>query len=170
MSTQPVTSAPVPVAVEGGGIFPLHEVLRRRLEIKVIPFTKSTTERDTGWRLPNGAIVWYVFVEVTASASSSSISVGLKSSESGGNASGFLSSLPCTSTGFVFPSQTSTSSGGQSLGSYLRGTEIKSADTTAIYFVPLKPFASSSVTAKTVTYTTSNHDIAGRIWIVYTVV
>jgi len=165
-----VVSAPIPISLTGGSLTDLGKVigsLNNRVKVKRLPFSKSTSEYDTGWDLPDNAVVLDVFIKVVTNASSSTIDVGLDSSESGGDADGFLDGVSCASAGFVQATQTSTSSGGQTLGALLSGTEIKSADTTAIYFKPKKFHFASSVAAKSVTYTTSNHTIAGYIYILF---
>lgn len=162
-----VQSAPIPISVGKMNAEGLLGALGNRVRLMKIPFVKSTSERDTGVDLPNNALVHDVFVEVTTAVSGATINVGLLSSETGGVSDGFLKGASCSSAGVVFPVLTSTTSGGQTLGSYLKATEIKSADTTAIYLAVRKIHYAGSVTAKRVSYTTSDHTIAGNIYILY---
>lgn len=157
----PVVAAPVPIYLEGGEVASLDKILRARMQIKKLPFSKSTTAKDTGWKIPARAVVTDVYIEVTSNVSSSTISVGIS-----GVTNGFLNGLSCASAGFVYPSQRASSSGGQTLGSLLAGDEIKSNDTTPYYFVAKKPYFTGS-TPQSVVYVTSNHDVAGYIYIVY---
>jgi len=62
-----------------------------------IPFTKNTSETDTGVDLPEGMIISDVIVEVTNEVANVTIDVGLL----GGDAVGFLVGESCAAKGFV---------------------------------------------------------------------
>lgn len=69
----------------------------------------SGSEVDTGWDLPADAVVLKVFLKVTAAeatGTTKTIDVGLLSSESGGDADGFIVGLSVASTGTKVPTAT----------------------------------------------------------------
>jgi len=69
----------------------------------VIPFTKQTSEYDSTYDLPEGAVVLGAFVEVVDEVASSTIDVGILSSESGGDADGFIDGMSCATAGKIVP-------------------------------------------------------------------
>jgi hypothetical protein len=126
-----------------------------------IPFSKSTDETDTGIDLPAGVLVTGALVQVTTAVSGATIDVGIDSGEAGGDADGFLDGVSCAATGFVAPVVDNTADGSNTLGALISDT-IKSADSPALFYrapVALK----TDGTAKSITYKTTNHDIAGNI-------
>lgn len=151
----------------------LLSLLGRFARVKTISFAKSTTEKDTGWDLPAKSIVLDVIIEVKAGASGASINVGLLSSESGGDSDGFAASAPCTSQGLVRPQATvtvgnstayfSSCTRGVLLCDFQAGTDTNGDE--GLYRE--KPHLSTAVSAKSVSYTTSNHDISGNIHILF---
>lgn len=133
-----------------------------------IPFVKKTTEFNTGLVLPAGAVVNDVFIEVGTAVAGSSIDVGLAEvtdAEVGGDADGFLDGESCVATGRVQHVQFDSTAGDNTLGALLVAGDIKTADDTPLYFSVPKQHVCDG-TAKTVTYTTSNHAVAGNIFIV----
>lgn len=129
-----------------------------------VPFTKSTTEKDTGIDLPAGVIVTNAFVEVTTNVAASTIDVGLLSTEASGNADGFLDGVSCAAAGFVFPITSDTTAANITMGALIQ-TPIKSNDSTPIYAAIPEAHVCDGTT-KSITYTTSDHAIAGNIYIV----
>lgn len=69
----------------------------------VIPFTAATAETDSGVDLPLNTWVSKLMVDVTTADTSETLDVGLLSTESGGDANGFLSGVSLDSTGFIAP-------------------------------------------------------------------
>jgi hypothetical protein len=68
----------------------------------VVPFSgSSASEVDTGWDLPLGAIVTDAIVEVVTTASAKTVSLGLLSTETAGDADGFLAAVLETTAGYV---------------------------------------------------------------------
>lgn len=131
-----------------------------------IPFAKSTDEKSTNITLPADMIVGPgSFIEVTKALASGTIDVGLLSTEANGDADGFLDGVSCAAEGIVGPIISGAASGDTTLGA-LVASELKSSDTPAVYFsVPKNPGHVCDGTTKTVTYTTSDHDVAGIIWL-----
>ena len=134
-----------------------------------VPFVKKTTEFATGLVLPAGAIVSDVFIEVATAAAGSSIDVGLletgENGETGGDADGFLDGESCVNAGRVQHVEVGTSAAANTLGALLVASDIKTADQTPLYMSVPKKHVCDGI-AKTVSYTTSNHTVAGNIYIV----
>jgi hypothetical protein len=112
-----------------------------------IPLTdiSGTSEIDTGVDLPARSVVLNVFLDVTAAeatATTKTIDVGLKSSESGGDADGFLDGLSTAATGVK---KGTLASAGQTLGALLRVDESGAG--------VLVPEPHMTATAVSVTYT-----------------
>lgn len=133
-----------------------------------ISSTPTGAEQDTGIDLPAKAIITNVALNVTtaeATGATKTMHVGLLSSESGGDADGFLVSASCATTGVKIPSLVS--------GSVTRGALIKETVTgsgSATHSSPI-PFSAGSVTAKSISYTAGSNDWAnfrGSILITYT--
>lgn len=85
--------------------------------VKVIRINASdgTGENDTGWDLPSTAIVTKVLVNVKtaeATGTTKTIDVGLLSTESGGDADGFLDGIDVSTTGLKGPGVTVTETAG----------------------------------------------------------
>lgn len=138
------------------------------VEILKVPFVKKTSEFDSGYDLPANALVLDAFIYVT-DAASGTIDVGLLSSESGGDADGFLDGIDTTTGGLVYPTiQNTTAATSNTVGAFLAAHRgIKSADTSAVYASVKKPFLTSSVTAKSISYTTADAAISGDIYFLY---
>jgi hypothetical protein len=130
-----------------------------------IPFTKNTSEADTGVDLPTGIMVTDVLTKVTTAAGSSTIDVGILSTESGGDADGFVDGAACTPAGWVQHINGDTTEANNTLGVLLVNASVKSADTSAKYF-DLKKFHVSDGTAISISYTTSDHTVAGDIYVI----
>lgn len=138
------------------------KVLGGKVAVK-IPFGKSTTEKDTGIDLPAGVNVTGAAIEVTTPVAASTIDVGILSSESGGDADGFLDGVSCAAPGVIYPIISNTTAASITLGNLLADVS-KSADTTANYVAAPVNYLTDG-TAKSVTYTTTDNDIAGNIFL-----
>lgn len=151
------------------------------VRVKKIAFVKKTSEFDTTWNLPADALVLDVVVEITTNAGGSSIDIGLLSTESGGDADGFIDGLSCaaalTLAGEPIVTETTGSNEvyisavGGTIGvllctfAYELGTD--HAYNTGYAMAYRKNHPAGAVTAKSVSYTTSDHTIAGNIYIIY---
>lgn len=130
-----------------------------------VPYAKSTAEKDTGIDLPGGLVVTDVVVQSITAVASATIDIGILSTESGGDADGFVDGESIANTGFINHVNGSTAPSNNTIGDLLVNVDIKSADTSALYF-SLPKFYVCDGTAKSVTYTTSNHAVAGNFYIV----
>lgn len=113
-----------------------------------VPFVQHATEFDTGIDLVAGQMVNGAQIEVLADVASSTIDVGLLSGESGGDADGFLDGVSCAALGI--PVLTTAT-----LGALLEAGE------TGLVKDPGHVVG----TAKSITYSTSAHAIAGNIYL-----
>ena len=136
-----------------------------------IPFTNSAgSESDTGIDLPADMVVADIFVDVSTAVASSTIDVGLLSTESGGDADGFADGVSCASAVKVRPGVTVTSGSnedyfsastrGALLADFTAGTDAA----TDVGTYAEKPHRCDG-TAKSISYTTSSHAVAGTIWL-----
>lgn len=66
-------------------------------------FNAGGTETDTGLDLPLKAAVYDALVEVTTTDATETVHIGLLSTETNGDADGFLASVSVASSGFVAP-------------------------------------------------------------------
>lgn len=76
-----------------------------------LPFAASnTTEVDTGFALPKNSVIypWEMFILVDTLNSGKTIDVGILSTESAGDANGFIAGLSLTTAGMIKPSNTLT--------------------------------------------------------------
>lgn len=129
-----------------------------------IPFVKNASEYDTGVDIPGGMIVSDVLVQVVTKVSSSTIDIGTLSTASG-DADGFVDGESCASAGFVVHNNVDGTIGNITRGALLTEVQIKDANTSALYYnVPCNYVVGSS--AVSVSYTTSNHDVAGNFYII----
>lgn len=132
-----------------------------------IPFTKNTSETDTGVDLPEGMIISDVIVEVTKEVADATIDVGLLSTEGdGGDADGFLDGESCAAKGFVKHNLVDGTATNNTLGAYLVEADIKSADTSALFYSP-PTFHVVGDGQVSVSYTTSDSaNLAGNFYMV----
>jgi len=137
------------------------------------------SEQDAGIDLPAKAVVLDVLVDVTAAevtGGTKTMNVGLLSSESGGDADGFLVGVSCASTGLKRGVATVTAGGSETylsattrgalLGSFVAGSD-SAGDVGTVYE---RPHLSDSVTAKSVSYTAGDSDwveFRGTIVVLY---
>jgi len=136
--------------------------LRGTLKTLMIPFGPNTSETDTGVDLPSNAVVLDVFVLVTQADAGITLDVGLLSTETGGDADGFLSGVSLANTGLVGGSVTITAGSnntyasattyGAYLASFAAGQDV--ADGGDGIFAK-KIFFTDSVEAKSISYTCS---------------
>ena len=137
------------------------------------------SEQDAGIDLPAKAVVLDVFLDVTAAevtGGTKTMNVGLLSSESGGDADGFLVGVSCASTGLKRGVATVTAGGSETylsattrgalLGSFVAGAD-SAGDVGTVYE---RPHLSDSVTAKSISYTAGDSDwveFRGTIVVLY---
>jgi hypothetical protein len=130
-----------------------------------VPFSKNTTEVDTGLDLPVGMTVRDVIVNVVTNASGASIDVGIgMGTESGFDADGFLDGESCATAGFVVHTNGDTTEANNTLGALL-ATALKSGDSTPKYVDVPKAHVGDG-TATSLCYTTSDHTIAGNMYFI----
>jgi len=179
--------APCPLIAQADGshisLLDMLAALNNRIKVKKIPFTASPTEKDTGWDLPATAVVIDVLVEVTTAEAGVTMDVGLLSTETGGDADGFLDDVPMGSVGIVSGTLDVVKTVGVnenyisavycSRGSFLRLLEFELGSDTAgdhgfvVYEKEVHPAA--KVAAKSISYThsTGAATAAGSIYIIY---
>jgi hypothetical protein len=143
----------------GGQFVPAISVAGR-LALK-IPFSKNTSEKTTGVRLPAGSVVRDVGVRVDDNVAASTIDVGTLSTDSG-DADGFLDGESCASAGYVIHNAADGTAANITVGALLEEVELKDANT-IYYGVPTGYVVPAG--GKIVSYTTSDHDISGDILI-----
>ena len=131
----------------------------KRLDIVATP---TGAEQDTGWDLPAKSLVLDVWIDVTtaeATGTTKTLDVGLLSSESGGDADGFLDGVSVAATGVKKGTLLNT---GQTLGALSRVDEDGAGG--------LSPEPHITATAKSVTYTAGSGNFAefrGAIYVSY---
>jgi hypothetical protein len=150
----------------------------QRRQILVLPwlFNAGATETDTGFDLPANCLVTDAHLRVTTLDAGETIDVGILSSESGGDADGFLKAMSIATAGFV-----------NAYGVVTGGTNIDFLDVTAGYGALLlqsiagadavatvggaaRRYYRTDGTAKSITYTPSTSDTGkGFILIEYLV-
>jgi len=130
----------------------------------VIPFTKQTSEYDSTYDLPEGAVVLGAFVEVVDEVASSTIDVGILSSESGGDADGFIDGMSCATAGKIVPiSWDASSDDDNTLGLLISDAMLGGTNN----YGRIPKMWVCDGTAVSVSYTTSDHAITGNIHIFY---
>ncbi len=152
-----------------------------RLMTKVLAITSTPTgaEQDTGFDLPVNAIVKRVYVLVTtaeATGGTKTLDVGILSTETSGDADGFVKALSVASTGMLIPKATLTTGGnetyfasttvGELLATLVAGADVVEDVGTYYEF----PYATSAATGRSVVYDAGSNDWAefrGRIIIEY---
>jgi len=179
--------APCPLIAKADGshisLLELLAALNNRIKVKKIPFTPSATEKDTGWDLPSTAVVIEVLVEITTADPGITMDVGLLSTETGGDADGFLDGVDVGSVGIVAGGISVTKTAGVNenyisavavtRGALLRfleyelGSDVAGDHGFVVYEKEVHPAA--KVTAKSVSYThsTGADTAAGNIYIIY---
>lgn len=124
----------------------------------VLPFSYATavaTEVDHGLDLPIGALAGpFVFIDVKAIDATETLDVGIKSSETGGDADGFLAAISVGTLGVTRPTWAATS---------VAGALIRESQDTAATFTPVQHEVVSGGQSVTWTITTGSDTGAGRI-------
>lgn len=127
-----------------------------------IPFSKSTTEVSTV-TLPAGAVVRDVIIKAVTVASGATIDVGTLSSASG-DADGFLDGESLVTAGFVQHNNFDTTAANNTPGALLVESDITGDVATGFYSIPTGYLVPAG--GKVLTYTTSDHTVAGYIFVV----
>lgn len=130
-----------------------------------VPFTKKASEFDTNIDLPAGILVNGWRVDAVTAASGATIDIGILSTEVGGDADGFVDGASLAATGTVFPGSVDASAANNTTGALLVESDITSADTPALSLSVPTPYKCDG-TAKSITYTTSDHTVAGFFYLV----
>lgn len=130
-----------------------------------IPFTQNASETDTGYDLPSRLLVEKVNIECVTNVNGATIDVGTLTGETGGDPDGFVDGALLTTAGFVDPIRCDATEANITLGALLKEQNIKSADSTALYAAVGKDYYAGSLTAKSISYTTSAHAVTGFIHI-----
>ena len=125
-------------------------------QVAVIPFSianaTANTERDTGFDLPlNATVLPMPLVRVTTPEAARTINVGLLSSGTGGNASGFVAGASLATAGIVVPS----------LATIQGAMLFENFATTPAVRVP-RPHPLIGTNTRRVTYTLSTGTVAAR--------
>lgn len=153
------------------------QYLVKRIDITSTP---TGSEQDTGWDLPANAVLTDLLVYVKtaeATGGTKTLDIGLLASESGGDADGLADGISVAATGWVRPGFALTVGGSETYVSAItRGVLFapsalagsNSGGDVGTYFE--RPHLSSSVTAKSVSYTAGSNDFAefrGSIYLFY---
>jgi hypothetical protein len=133
----------------------------------------TTTEKDTGIDLPAKSIVIDLVVDVKTAVASSTIDVGLLSTEGAGDADGFADGVSCASAVLVQPAavltagNTTSSWTSSTYGTFLQDLEtaVTTSGLTGIF--NRKYHLSTDVTAKSLSYTTTTHATEGTVHLFY---
>jgi hypothetical protein len=136
-------------------------------------FGHSTTEADTTIDLPDKAVVLAVWLDVTTADTGVTINVGTKSSETGGDADGFIKGASVGSTGIVIPDVTVTTGTNETyfsactIGALLADFLAGSDTVGDVGTLNKKFYYTGSVAAKSISYTCSSgaDTAAGKIYI-----
>ena len=131
--------------------------------VKIIAaeFGHNTTETDTTIDLPDNAVVMDVFIDVETADTGITLDVGLLSTESGGDADGFLDGISVASTGLVHPAITVTSGSSEdyfsatTYGAFLADFTAGSDNAGDVGTFARKYHPTDSVDAKSISYTAS---------------
>lgn len=131
-----------------------------------VPFVKNTSAYDTNIDIPGGVIVHDVVVKVATADVSGTIDVGFINAVESGDEDGLLDGESLAATGFRQHGLVDASDANNTLGAYLQEAAIKTADGTALYYrVPVVPGYITDGTIKSLCYTTSNHTVAGDLYV-----
>ena len=139
----------------------------------VFAFAQNAAETDSTLDLPIGFGVEDAFIEAVTAVASSTIDVGLLSTETGGDADGFIDGASCATAGWVLPRNAVTVTAGTN-------TDYMGAVATTGVLLAAKLLGSDAVekhggysrkvhlcngTAKSITYTTSAHAVDGYAYV-----
>lgn len=170
-TAQSVSSVDISILTSAGqaiflrGLTPsLHRVVvdtTRRDQLLVIPFGVSdNVETDTGFDLPANVIVQDAMLRVTATDASETLDVGILSSETGGDADGFLALASVATAGLAQGSgavNNGTNIDFVDGGTYgaLLASQINGSDAVATCGGQIRKKYRTDGTAKSITYTGS---------------
>ena len=124
-------------------------------------FDASTSETDTTIDLPDGSVVLDVFLDVATADTGITLDVGLLSTESGGDADGFLDGISVAATGLVHPDVTVTGGSNEdylsacTYGAFLADFTAGTDTATDVGTFARHYHLTDSVTAKSISYTAS---------------
>jgi hypothetical protein len=127
-----------------------------------IPFSKSTDEVSTV-TLPAGAVVRDVIIKAVTVAAGATIDVGTLSSASG-DADGFLEGESLVTAGFVPHNNYDAVAANNTSGALLVESDITGDVAAGYYSIPTGYLVPAG--GKILTYTTSDHTVAGYIFVV----
>lgn len=159
-------------AVEGDLLFPWTGgkvvpgvAIGGRYALKV-PFTNTsgTTLVDTGIDFPAGMRITDAMLNVTTAASGATLDVGFKNAVEGGDEDGLLDGESCAGTGLINHNLVDATAGNITVGALIEEVEIKDATGTPVYYGVPAGYVTDG-TIKSLTYTPSNHAIAGDIYV-----
>jgi hypothetical protein len=142
-----------------------------KYNILTIPFVKKTTAFDTGAIIPAGSLVLDIGYIPTTAVDESTLTIGTSETATepeGGDADGFIVAGSCATDvkdTFCQATKNSTTAENVNVGALLEAVLIKDANTEANYVSITKPYFVAA--NRQVSYTTSNHNIAGTIYIIY---
>lgn len=171
-ATRPANGIPVAkfVSYDGesgyGWVEPFSVDTPEITQVKVlkVPFTQSKEVKDTGIDLQAGLVILEAFVEVTSAVAGSSIDVGTINAVEGGTEDGFIDGASCATAGKVQPIVSADAAASLTVGDYLSSLDLKDANGK---FAIVKKVHVTDGVMKSLTYTTSDHAVAGNIYIVY---
>jgi hypothetical protein len=154
--------------------------LKRSVQ-RLQPSLLATTETDSGWDLPSNSIVRDVFAYVNtaeATGGTTTIDIGILSTESGGDVDGFADGISVAATGFVRPGVTtsdgssikhiSSTTRGVLLAEFEAGSDGGAGQRSGVYVET--PHLADSITGKSVSVTPGSADFAeldADIYVVY---
>lgn len=134
------------------------------IKTMVIPFVKRTSEFDSTYDLPAGAVVIGAFVDVTTEVASGTIDVGILSGEAGGDADGFIDGMSCATAGKIVPiAWDASADADNTLGLLISSAMLGGTNN----YGRIPKMWVCDGTAVSVSYTTSDHAIEGNIYIMY---
>jgi len=131
-----------------------------------VPFSKNTSEADTGLDVPANVVIHWAAIEVTSAVASGTIDVGLgNGSETGHDADGLLDAALTSTAGINAQNMVDATAGNiTGSGALLDEVEIKDATGTPV-FTPIRYFPGLKCdgTLVSLSYTTSSHASTGYI-------
>lgn len=136
-----------------------------------VPFTKKASQYDTGIDFPAGAMIGLPQVYVTTHHDSGTIDIGLgNGTESGYDADGLVDGLSLNTEDGKWATHVlaDTTEGNITVGALVKEQNVKSADTSALYFPIMKNWIGGHIcdgTCVSLDYTTANQTVAGYMYI-----
>ncbi|OPX65691.1 MAG: hypothetical protein A4E30_00272 [Methanomassiliicoccales archaeon PtaB.Bin215] len=130
-----------------------------------VPYVKKAAEFDTTIDLPAGIIIEDVIVQAVTVAESATIDIGTLSTEGGGDADGLIDGESVATAGFVAHNLVDATAANITLGALLVESDIKTADTTALYYSQKKIPGYVVDALRSLSYTTSDATVAGNFYL-----